>query len=310
MQKKIMLAVDDSAHSKQAINYAVTMSSAVKDLHYVIFNVQPMISSYLQDEAVKNMKAKAELDKLHKKNVEKANALLNGYKDQMVSMSVETDRIETITTPSTHGLAKDMLGFAQTKGYDAIVIGRRGLSKIQEKLMGSVTVELVEHSRVIPVWIIDGLVVSNNILVAVDGSESSLRALDHVSFMVSDNENTHLTLFHVKTGGGNFGQTALEEGSSEELEKIISRGNEKSVHEFHARGIQILKNAGIGEDRYEIQMVEKVRNVGKAVIEKAEKEDFGTIVVGRSGASKSFFMGSVSRYIINNTANRALWVVS
>ena len=310
MQKKIMLAVDDSAHSKHVISYAVKISSALKDLHYVLFSVQPMISSYLQDEAVKNMEAKAELDKLHKKNVEKANFLLNGYKDQMTGMSVETDRIETITTPSTHGLAKDILGFAQTKGYDAIVVGRRGLSKIQEKLMGSVTVELVEHSRVIPVWIIDGQVASNKILVAVDGSESSLRALDHVSFMVSDNENTHLTLFHVKTGGGNFGQTALEEGPSEELKRIISRGNERSVDEFHARGVQILKNAGIGEDRYEIQMVEKVRNVGKAVIEKAVKEDFGTIVVGRSGASKSFFMGSVSRHIINNTANRALWVVS
>ena len=176
--------------------------------------------------------------------------------------------------------------------------------------MGSVTVELVEHSRVIPVWIIDGQVASNKILVAVDGSESSLRALDHVSFMVSDNENTHLTLFHVKTGDGNFGQTALDEGTSEELKRIISRGNERSLDEFHARGVQILENAGIGEDRYEIQVVEKVRNVGKTVIEKAEKEDFGTIVVGRSGASKSFFMGSVSRHIISNTANRALWVVS
>ena len=306
-----MLAVDDSTHSRQAVNYAVKMSSAVKDLHYVLFNVQPMISTYLHDEAVKNMKVKAELDKLHKKNVEKANSLLNGYKDQMMGMNVETDRIETITTPSIHGLAKDILGFAQTKGYDAIVVGRRGLSKIQEKFMGSATVELVEHSRVIPVWIIDGQVASNNILVAVDGSESSLRALDHVSFMVSDNENTHLSLFHVKPGGGgNFGQAAFDEGASEELKRIISRGNERSVHEFHARGIQILKNAGIGEDRYEIQMIEKVRNVGKAVIEKAEKENFGTIVVGRSGASKSFFMGSVSRHIINNTANRALWVVS
>ena len=305
-----MFAVDDSNHSKRAINYAVKMSSAEKDLHYVLFNVQPMISTYLQDEAVKNMKAKAELDKLHKKNVEKANTLLNGYKDQMVGIGVETDRIETITTPSTHGLAKDILGFAQTKGYDAIVVGRRGLSKIQEKLMGSVTVELVEHSRVIPVWIIDGQVTSNKMLVAVDGSESSLRALDHVSFMVGDNVDTHLTLFHVKTGDEHFGQMALDEGSSEELKRIISQGNERSVDQFYERGAQILKNTGIGEDRYEIQVVEKVRNVGKAVIEKAEKEDFGTIVVGRSGASKSFFMGSVSRHIINHTANRALWVVS
>jgi nucleotide-binding universal stress UspA family protein len=70
------------------------------------------------------------------------------------------------------------------------------------------------------------------------------------------------------------------------------------------------KNAGIGEDRYEIRVAETVRNVGKAIVEKASKEDFGTIVIGRSGMNRSFFMGSVSRYVFNRAMNRALWVVS
>ena len=51
MDKKILLAVDDSLHSKEAVKYAVAISSTVKDLHYVLFHVQPVISHYLLDEA-------------------------------------------------------------------------------------------------------------------------------------------------------------------------------------------------------------------------------------------------------------------
>ena len=41
----------------------------------------------------------------------------------------------------------------------------------------------------------------------------------------------------------------------------------------------------------------------------AEKGDYRTLVVGRRGIDKSFFMGSVSRYMINNLSNGALWVI-
>jgi len=41
MEKKILLAVDDSRHSRNTIHYAVNVSSFVKNLHYVLFNVQP-----------------------------------------------------------------------------------------------------------------------------------------------------------------------------------------------------------------------------------------------------------------------------
>ena len=71
-----------------------------------------------------------------------------------------------------------------------------------------------------------------------------------------------------------------------------------------------LKDAGIEEDRFEIRVVEKVKNIAKTIIEKAVNEDFGTLVIGRSGISKSIFMGSVSRSIIKRSSNRAIWIVS
>ena len=45
------------------------------------------------------------------------------------------------------------------------------------------------------------------------------------------------------------------------------------------------------------------------IIAEAEREDFGTIVVGRRGTGKSFFAGSVSMYVVENTANITVWFV-
>ena len=41
-----------------------------------------------------------------------------------------------------------------------------------------------------------------------------------------------------------------------------------------------------------------------------KKGDYGTVVVGRRGVNRAFFMGSVSKYVLNHTEGRALWVVS
>ena len=310
MEKKIMLAVDGSKNSTQAIDYAVRMSSKIRSLHYSLFNIQPMISIYMQDEAKESLAARSELTKIQEKNEKKSQALLNDCKNKMVEKGIDQDRIDVFTYPRKLGVAKDIINYAQERRYDAIVIGRRGLSKIQEMIMGSVTAELLEHSRTIPLWVVDGTISSNKILIPVDNSEYSLRAVDHVCFMAGDNKSTYLTFYHIKPKGADMGQVEFDEQESTEMEKIVARDVDKYINEFHEKAVRKLQDAGIGEDRYEIRVTQTVRNVGKAIVEKALQEDFGTIVIGRSGMNRSFFMGSVSRYVINRAMNRALWVIS
>ena len=138
MDKKILLAVDESLQSKNAVNYAVTTSSSVKDLHYILFHVQPMISQYLIDEAQQSPQARAELDKVNKKNDASARKILEQYQNNMVRMGIDEDRIEIVTQPRTLGLAKDIIDFCHVGRYDAIVVGRMRMTRLQEVFMGSV----------------------------------------------------------------------------------------------------------------------------------------------------------------------------
>ncbi|MGD9238716.1 MAG: universal stress protein [Desulfobacterales bacterium] len=310
MDKKIMLAVDDSIHSKYAVKYAVAISSTVKDLHYVLFHVQPVVSHYLLDEAKKSLKAKAELDKVIKKNEASAREILEQYKNDMARMGIEEDRIETVTQLRTLGLAKDIIDFGHMGRYDAIVVGSRRMSRLQRVFMGSVSANLLEHSEFIPVWVVDGEVASDKIMVAVDGSESSLRAVDHVSFMLMGNTHVGITLLHVMSKAKELCEENLDQEPSAELEDLVSSCDKKQIDQFYKVALKKFKDAGISENQIEILTLENRNRPGRVIIETAEKGNFGTVVIGRRGINKSFFTGSVSHHVINKISGCVLWVVS
>lgn len=309
MEKKILLAVDGSIHSKHAIQYAVRMSSVVRDVTCTLLHVQPAISQFLLDEARTDFKAQDELKKVIRRNAEDAQRMLEKYKAQMVRMGIADKRIDMATQPRLLGLAKDILERAQEGLYDAIVVGRRGLSRAQKAFMGSVTGKLVEHSRVIPVWMVDGNVTSTRIIVAVDGSEYSLRAVDHLSFMVGENPNISVTLFHVMPRFRNCCVIDFDEKKAD-IQKVIAKGDKRCIDGFYVHAREKFREAGIQERQIEVKVTKRTVNVGKAIVDEAKKGNYGTVVIGRRGASKAFFMGSVSRYVLDRIANRALWLVS
>ena len=309
MKKKIMVAVDNSRPSKNAIQYAVGMASNITSLHFILFHAQPGVSLFLQEEAQKSVKAKRQLDRVLSKNDTVARKLLDDYKDQMVTMGITADRIECFTQKRNLGFAKDILEFGQKGRYDAIVVGRRGLSRLAELYAGSVTTNILEQSQVIPVWMIDGEAKAGRVMIAVDGSEASLRAVDHVSFMLSDNPDASLTLLHITSNAGKYCEIDFDAEPDPELEEIIARGERACIDQFYQHAIKKLTSAGISEDRIQIEVVQGKRRIGKAILDFAEKGKISTMVIGRRGIDKAFFMGSASRYMISKVSNGALWIV-
>ena len=309
MKKKILLAVDDSIYSKYAIVYAAKMASISSQLNYTLFNVLPSISQYLLDEAKVNFKANTELKEIIRKNQEKANQFLSNYKEQMVKMGIKDERIEIVAQPKMLGMARDVLEHAQKGLFDAICIGRRGLTKLQATFSESVTKKLLQHSQVTPVWVIGGEVESNKVMVAVDGSESSLRAVDHLCFMLMDNREIEITIFHVAAKIGDYCEIDFSE-TGLELERMIIEGDKRCVQSFYTHAVKKFKDAGIEEDRIKIKEVTPRMNVGKAIINEVKEGKYGTVVLGRRGLSRSFFMGKVSEYVTEKVENCALWLVS
>jgi len=309
MQKKILLAVDNTLPSRSALDYAIHLSYTIQELHYVLFHIQPMISLFLQDEARKSSLARKQLDKILNTNKQVAEDLLDDYRHQMEQHGIAPENIECITSIRTLGYAKDIIEKAQKEQYDAIVVGRRGISGLQKMYSGSVTTDILEQSQVIPVWLVDGKVPPGEILMAIDGSEASLKAVDHASFILSNNPDARLTLLHVTGNARNYCEIDLDEKPNPELEDIVIRGDKACIDQFYPHAMKKFKDAGISEEQIRIETVPGSRRIGKAILDFAQKGNYSTVVVGRRGINKSFFMGSASRYMINKISNGVLWVV-
>jgi nucleotide-binding universal stress UspA family protein len=309
MDRKILLVVDGSIHSTHAVTYAVRISSVVQDLTYTLFYVQPTISQFLLDEAETDLKVRAELKRVIRKNAEFARRLLEKHKTRMVGMGIAEKRIEIATQQKMIGVCKDILDSAEQGLYDAIVVGRRGLSRIQRAFMGSTTAKLVEHSRVIPVWVVDGDVTSMRVMLAVDGCEASLRAVDHLCFMVDGNEKIKVTLFHVMPMLRDYCDINFEEEEGD-VRQIVARGAKRRIEHFYAHTQHRFKEAGLRENQIELKVIKRAMDVGKTILDQARKGNYGTVVIGRRGANGAFYMGGVSRYVLNKISGRAVWVVS
>jgi nucleotide-binding universal stress UspA family protein len=308
MEKKILLAVDNSIHSNQSLHYATTMLSGSREATFTLFHGTPMISQYLLAEARTNPKANASLEKVIEKNIAEAQMLLEKQKKRVITMGVPNERIEIVAQQRMIGRSRDVLGYAREGGYDAIVVGRRGLSRIQKTFMGSTSAELLENADVIPVWMVDGSVTSQRILVAVDGSESSYRALDHVGFMLSENPEIKISLFHVSPAAEDI--DAISFGKDDpDIQNIVAKGSERLMEKFFAVAEQKLKDNGVAADRVEIVTTKRKAKIGKMILGEAKKGNYGTVVVGRRGADRAHYFGSVSRYVTQRVTDRALWLV-
>jgi nucleotide-binding universal stress UspA family protein len=249
------------------------------------------------------------MEKLKRKNAGNARTLLEKQKTAMLEAGVDESHIELKSESRKLGLAKDIIEFAQEKQYDAIVVGRRGLTKMQEVFMGSLTTKLIEHSQVIPLWVVDGKVTSRSVLVAVDGSESAFRAVDHVSFIFRHNPGARITLFHVAPRLKDY--CRLDYFTDEkDLESAVLQSEKRCIDQFLAIVMKKFNESGISRDQIVVCQTTPRFSIGDAILDEIKKGDYGTVVVGRRGTDRAFFMGSVSNYILAKTSGRAVWLVS
>jgi nucleotide-binding universal stress UspA family protein len=309
MEKKILIPVDTSRSSLHAVRYVVHISSVIKNLHCVLFHVQPPVSLYLQEEAAKDMHVRAQLKKVTRKNNDAAKAVLDNLTSEMTRAGFSEDRIELVTQPRELGLAQDVIEYAQKNMLDAIVVGRRGVTGIQKFFDTSVSDAVLERSQALPVWLVQGDVQPEKILVAIDGSQDSLRAVDHVSFMVSENKDIKISLLHVTNTAHNYCEIDLDDDLDPEFVKIIEKKDRACLDRFYPMAMEKFAQMGIPKDQIEIHTIAGSRRVGNTVVEFAEKNRYNTLIIGRRGINKSFFMGSVSRQIIGHISDAALWVV-
>jgi len=295
--KEILVAIDGSDFAFETIKYMSKIPSFKgKQIH--LFSVLTKIPGRywdLQREAAFSGKVteilawETRLRQESEEYMEKAKQILldAGFSDQSVSIKLhEMER----------GIARDIIREAG-KGYKALVVGKRGMSRIKELVLGSIATKLLQKAPFVSLFLVGRDPRPGKYLVAFDGSEGSMRAVDCVGAMLSG-QDCQINLTHVVRYGKD------EKGLIAEAEKTIARAFDEAVER--------LTTAGIPINHISTQIITGAESRSATIVDEAKQGGYGTIVLGRRGFSrvKEFFIGRVSNKVIQIAKGHAVWVVS
>jgi len=206
------------------------------------------------------------------------------------------------------GVARDILR-ESNQGYRAVVVGRRGLSRLMDIMMGSVAYKLMEKLTNVPLWIVGGTPWPGKVLLGLDPSQGAMRAVDHVGEILGETK-TEVTLLNVLRSPSLL-QPDIEELSPDKQKEIYDQAKEE-IDPVFEKATKALKKSGFSQERISTNLITGVSSRAGTIVEEAKRKGCGTIAIGRRGISKveEFFMGRVSNKVINIARDQAVWVVS
>lgn len=310
MEKKLLIAVDGSLSTERAVDYVGLMEGdRIAQLKVTLFTVMPKVPDFLRHEAQADPHAFRRLRNLEDHNHQQAQTVLLKARQRLLNHGLGQDQVEVKAHPGMAGAAHDILFQGEQGLYDAVVLGRRGLSKTQELFVGSVTARVVEHAHRLPVWVVGGRVSSLRVLCAVDGSQGSLKAVDHMAFMLGDNPDCRVTVFHVGASLKSFCPVDFSPQTRDSIQEDLRRSDERCMGDFARQALKVLEDGGLEPDQVEYLVREGGLSVSGAVLEEARQGGYGTVVLGRSGHGKSKFLGHVSDKVMAAAQDLAVWIV-
>ena len=309
MEKKLLIAVDSSVYSYNTLHYLEQLFAHLDDIRLHLLSVVTCTPSETASEWLDELELMSSLRPEEQKRYAAAKKFLHQAVERLKRNGIGREQVSTEVKISRTNPADEVLNIARKGMFDALVLGRRGVSKLEELIMGSVSSTMFEKCHDVPIWIVDGQVDSRKFLVPVDGSHFTLQAVDHLCFILKDNPYAEVTLFHsaamfaqkqdLRIGYCNrflSGEWCQEHRNNDDLYFLAPR--------------QMLINSGFPPERIHRLETKKGMYPSRQIVRQALIDDFGTIVMGRRDKEivKGVF-GSVTEKVVAMSVNTAVWIV-
>ena len=314
--KKYLIAVDGSDTSLEAVNYAAKILPK-NNSEVILFLVGTDIpESFWDIDAIPE-------DTLNKDNLEswitKHNKIftnsLSKAKKKFIDEGFPEERIHVKTQPRKIGITRDIIAEA-SKGYSAVFIGRKGLSNLRNISLGSVASKLVSKLTFTTLVLVGENPETENILIGFDGSDGSKQSIK-LAGQIFCNSSKKIHIRHVSRsvkliqGDYNLFFTNLDpESMPMENERVKIRT--KKIEPALEQAVEKLKSLGFDPKNSDTGIIEAYLSRALGIYETAEKNNWGTIFIGRKGVSKvqDFIIGRVGEKVIQMAFDKAVWIVS
>ncbi len=291
MQKELLLAIGDDRAASYNLRFLKEVFGNFCDLKLTLFYVTPRKPTWTMDKDNYVPMENGFADYVRHTESKGEKALIDAQRWISEVGGCNGDNVTTKVVHSKKGTARELIDEARDGMYDALLLGRRGFSWFEEVFENSVCHEMLWCDIDFPIWICKRPPDNprHDVLLCMDGSDASLRMVDHAAYMLADEEKHTFTLFHVAEGF-----------ESARAGRIFDEG------------LALLTENGVKDERIELKMVTSP-NVVKAIMKEASDGNYSAVGVGKHGAYSSnnmrgIFPSSVTVQLLRQLTDTALWI--
>ena len=159
----------------------------------------------------------------------------------------------------------------------------------------------------------------HHVLIAVDGSRNSLRAVKYAGRVFASNAEARLVLFHILPAISpmNLDKKEIKTIDARKAERADLAGlywrseDEEKINEFFAEAADVLVQAGVRPEQVKFKFSVRKGEIADAILEEVDLGNYETLVLGRRGLFRvrEFIMGSISTKVVREARGCAVCVV-
>lgn len=305
---RVLIAVDGSENAMDAVRYAGHFFNPERTditLIHIMAELADMVDDLKTIAAMDP--AAGEAGAWHQKMVEQSRNMMAAAESILVGIGYQESSVHSIIRNRENGVAKDITA-ESGKGYDALIIGRRGVNAPTDIIVGATAYRMMSVIEHLPVVIVGAEPDPRHILIGFDGSDNGFKAIDCACrLMPRPDRKVHLChvspAMNMSFGDGNV--------IPPDQQKQWANQQNRLIVELIKSAEMRLSDAGFNPALIQTEIL--TGGISRAVVisKTAENRLCGTIVVGRRGLSmiREFMMGRVTMKVLHKAHQQAVWIV-
>ena len=287
--QNILVPVDGSDHSRQALQHAVDIAkiSGASITLLGVANMAEVISQFSQIENTSELT----MDEISQSAKDKSTAILKKFA-ALIPSSIAMKSIFELGAPEVSILEEQ-----KALPADLICMGRGGNQPLKNFLLGSVSTYVVTHAPC-PILLArdEKKGPYRHILVPIDGSESSLQALQQAE-VLAKGDGASLTVLYVAGISDSLHDTKVPATMEpQKLQELAEHMKTKGQNAFLRCKEQLSSDVPL-------KCLYRIGSPGPVILETAADTDTDLIVMGSRGLGRiqSVLLGSVGRYVSSHS---------